>query len=151
MMYFPIELLDVKCHPTRSKDLDAALDLRSKETFTLEPGQSTKKLVGMGFRIRDMPMGMAAFILPRSGLGNSGLILCNSIGLIDPNYRGEIKGKFCWDPDMGLEKPITVERGDRIAQMVIMPYIPVDAIVTDNTFERESDRGYGGFGSSGKS
>lgn len=147
-MYVPIDLLNAECFPERSKAGDAALDLRTSVNFSLAPGESTG-LVGLGFRIRDLPLGVAAFIIPRSGLGTKGLVLANQVGLIDPSYRGEIKAKFIWDPDEEVTRNFEAKIGDRVAQMIFLPYLQVDTIATNSSFETESGRGNDGFGSSG--
>lgn len=121
---------------------DAAVDLRSTEGTTLQPFE--RKLVPCGIAVA-IPAGYAGFVLPRSGLAaKHGISLVNSPGLIDSNYRGEIKAVLV---NLDPHEPFVIERGDRIAQLAIMR-------VADTTFEPcvdlpETDRGAGGFGSSG--
>ena len=121
---------------------DAGADLVSAEAVTLLPGE--RALVGTGVRIA-LPDGYAAFVVPRSGLAaKHGITVVNAPGTVDAGYRGEIK--VCLlntDP----RETYSVEQGDRIAQMIVMPvtrarFIPVESL-------DESARGAGGFGSTG--
>jgi dUTP diphosphatase len=121
---------------------DAGVDLRAAEPISLKPGQ--RGLVRTGLAIA-IPKGYAGFVQPRSGMAiKKGLGLLNSPGLIDSGYRGELKIIVInLDPEAVLE----IERGDRIAQLVILP-------VPDVVFEEveelpPSERGDGGFGSTG--
>ncbi|MDQ4212704.1 dUTP diphosphatase [Microbacterium capsulatum] len=121
---------------------DAGADLVSAEALRLEPGQ--RALVGTGVRIA-LPDGFAAFVVPRSGLAaKHGITIVNSPGTVDAGYRGEIKVSLL-NTDSNAAYDVAV--GDRIAQLIVMPvtrarFIPVDAL-------DESDRGAGGFGSTG--
>ena len=131
------DLMPVKAHSD-----DAAYDLRSRCDIVLEPGVST--LVPTGVYI-ELPVGYEAQIRPRSGLAlKHDLMLTNSPGTVDAGYRGEIG--VIMDNAGRAAFPIT--RGDRIAQMVIckLPEIELQEV----TALSESDRGTGGFGSSGK-
>lgn len=121
-------------------DNDAEVDFGY---WYLYPGNCNK--IGTGIAIHLDNPGYAAIILPRSGLGHKGLILGNTIGLIDSDYQGEIILSV-WNrsPD-----PIRINQMDRIAQLVIMPVIqPVFNFV--DSFEK-TERGDGGFGSTGVS
>lgn len=131
--------------PTRATDGSAGLDLRAclKEALTLEPGQT--KLIPAGFAIHLADPGYAALILPRSGLGHKhGIVLGNLVGLIDSDYQGEIMIS-CWN--RGREA-FTIAVGERIAQLVITPVQQVDFKIVGDF--RQSSRGTGGFGHSGK-
>lgn len=120
---------------------DAGLDLRASAAATLAPGG--RALVGTGIAIA-VPPGHAALVLPRSGLAlEHGVTVLNAPGLIDAGYRGEVKVLLVNHGD----RPFTVARGDRIAQLVIhrverCALEPVDELPP-------SERGAGGFGSTG--
>jgi len=123
----------------------AGLDLRAclDEPLVLEPGQT--HLVPTGIAIHLDDAGLAAVLLPRSGLGHKhGIVLGNLVGLIDSDYQGQVMVSV-WNRG---HHPFTIEPGERIAQMVIVPVVQVALEVVDS-FE-ESARGAGGFGSSGR-
>ncbi len=121
---------------------DAGLDLRSSEDVTLEPFE--RRLISTGLAIA-IPEGYAGFVQPRSGMAlKHGLSMANTPGLIDSHYRGELKViAINLDP----REPISIKRGDRIAQLVIQQ-VPVVSLVEVEELD-ETDRGTGGFGSSG--
>ena len=120
-------------------DMRACLDA----PLVLEPGQTELIPTGMAIHIDDP--GLAAVLLPRSGLGHKhGVVLGNLTGLIDSDYQGQVFIS-CWNRG---DSPFTVEPGERIAQMVILPVVQVRFDVVES-FE-ESERGAGGFGSSGR-
>lgn len=131
--------------PHYATDGSAGLDLRAmvKEPLTLEPGQTELLPTGMAIHISDP--GYAGMILPRSGLGHKhGIVLGNLVGLIDSDYQGELMVS-CWNRG---NQPFTVEPGERIAQLVIVPVMQVQLEQVD-TFTN-SERGSGGFGHSGR-
>jgi dUTP pyrophosphatase len=120
-------------------DLRACLD----EAIELEPGDT--RLIGTGVAIHLEDPGLAAMILPRSGLGHKhGIVLGNLVGLIDSDYQGELKIS-CWN--RGRET-FRIEPGDRIAQLVVVPVVSVGFEVV-REFD-QSARGAGGFGHSGR-
>jgi dUTP pyrophosphatase len=122
-------------------DEDAGMDLHSVELVTLAPGDT--KLVATGLSI-ELPPCYEAQIRPRSGLAlKHGITLPNSPATIDPGYRGEIKVIL---HNLGRE-PFQVQPGERIAQMVIARY---EAIQWEEGDLADSERGQGGFGSSGR-
>ncbi|MBX2885914.1 MAG: dUTP diphosphatase [Granulosicoccus sp.] len=124
----------------------AGLDLRActDENLTLEPGQTTLIPTGLAIHIADP--GLAAIILPRSGLGHKhGIVLGNLVGLIDSDYQGQLFVS-CWNRG---NTPYEINVGERIAQLVIVPV--VQASFTEVQSFTESERGTGGFGSSGRS
>ncbi len=127
---------------------DAGMDLRARHACVLAPAGG-RAVVPVGFALA-LPVGYAAFVLPRSGLAaRHGVTVANAPGLIDSGYRGEVMVPLLnTDPT----EPFSVERGDRIAQLVIMrvPAVTWDE-VDDATALGESDRGSGGFGHSGRS
>jgi dUTP pyrophosphatase len=122
----------------------AGLDLRAclDEPLLLTPGAT--HLVPTGLAIHLADPGMAALILPRSGLGHKhGIVLGNLVGLIDSDYQGQLMVS-CWNRGSA---PFTIAPMERIAQLVIVPVLQVGFNVVEN-FEH-SDRGAGGFGSTG--
>lgn len=135
--------------PQYAQKGDAGFDLRSTESVTVMPGRT--ELVGTGLAF-EIPDGYFGLVAPRSGLGSRyGLTLANTPSVIDSGYRGEVKlalHKLApMDSDDALGVGYHVERGERVAQMLILP-------VAECEFEEveelsETDRGSGGFGSSG--
>ena len=121
---------------------DAGLDLYSTIDYVLKPFE--RKLVPTGIKI-EIPEGYAGFVQPRSGLAiNNGISLVNTPGLIDSGYRGEIKAILInFDPVVDFE----IKRGDKICQLVIMKIENADIIFKDKM--DDTDRGVGGFGSTG--
>ncbi len=141
----PIKRIDPDVEiPGYAYEGDAGLDLRSAEDVSLKPFE--RRLISTGLAIA-IPEGYAGFVQPRSGLAlKQGLSMANTPGLIDAHYRGELK--ICainFDPTHTIE----VKRGDRIAQLVIQK-VPVVKLVEVTELD-ETDRGAGGFGSSGVS
>jgi dUTP pyrophosphatase len=123
----------------------AGMDLRAclQAPLNLPPGKA--ELIPTGISIYVEEPGLAAMILPRSGLGHkNGIVLGNLVGLIDSDYQGPLMVS-CWN--RGSE-PFTVNPGDRIAQLVIVPVVQVDFEVVEDF--ASTTRGAGGFGSSGR-
>lgn len=139
----PIKRLDPTVElPSYAYSGDAGLDLRANEDVTLRPLE--RRLVSTGLAIA-IPEGYAGFVQPRSGLAlREGLSMANTPGLIDAHYRGELK--VC-AINLDSNNEIHIERGERIAQLVIQK-IPVVKLVEVDELD-ETDRGAGGFGSSG--
>jgi dUTP pyrophosphatase len=128
--------------PARMRGGDAGYDLRATERVSIP--QDGRRLVGTGVAIA-LPPGVAGLVTPRSGLAiEHGLTLLNAPGLIDPNYRGEIKVIL----HNTSERRYTVEVCDRVAQLLLVPYWAPDLEVTDEL--PDSERGGSGFGSSGR-
>ena len=143
-----VKILDARLRespPHYATPGSAGLDLRACLDVPLEivPGQTTLVRTGMAIHLADP--GLAAMILPRSGLGHKhGIVLGNLVGLIDSDYQGELLVS-CWNRG---QTPFTVAVGERIAQMVIVPVVRATfAIVPEFT---PSERGAGGFGHSGR-
>lgn len=114
--------------------IDAAIEIRPGETA----------LVPTGFAMHIEDAGLAAILLPRSGLGHKhGIVLGNLTGLIDSDYQGQVFVS-CWN--RGSE-PFTINPGDRIAQMMIIPVVQANFVVVDDF--NYSARGAGGFGHTG--
>ncbi len=123
----------------------AGLDLRACVDGPMEimPGQTVLIPTGMSIYIEDP--GLAAMLLPRSGLGHKhGIVLGNLVGLIDSDYQGPLMVS-CWNRG---SKSFTVEPGERIAQMVLVPVVQAEFEIVDEFVATE--RGEGGFGSSGR-
>ena len=145
--------LDVKILDARMRDQlphyatggSAGLDLRAclDQPLTLEPGQT--ELIPTGVAIHLADPGLAAVILPRSGLGHKhGIVLGNLVGLIDSDYQGQI---FVSTWNRG-NAAFVIKPMERLAQLVVVPIVQVELNVVDD-FE-SSPRGAGGFGSTGK-
>jgi dUTP pyrophosphatase len=123
----------------------AGLDLRAclDKPMVLEPGQA--ELIPTGLAIYIADPGLAAMVLPRSGLGHRhGIVLGNLVGLIDSDYQGELMVS-CWNRSLTT---FTVQPMERVAQMVIVPVVQASFRCVD-VFD-QSERGAGGFGSTGK-
>ncbi|MEN3372574.1 dUTP diphosphatase [Dechloromonas sp. ZS-1] len=143
-----IKILDARLHdspPQYATPGSAGLDLRAcvAESLTIEPGQTVLVPTGMAIHLADP--GLAAMILPRSGLGHKhGIVLGNLVGLIDSDYQGELMVSV-WNRG---QSSFTLNPLDRIAQLVIVPVLQVAFNVVED-FDA-SLRGEGGFGSTGK-
>jgi dUTP pyrophosphatase len=123
----------------------AGLDLRACLDEPLEIAPGEVKLIPTGLAIHINDPGYAATILPRSGLGHKhGVVLGNLVGLIDSDYQGPLM-LSCWNRS---ETTYTVQPAERIAQLVIMPVSRVSFDIVDEF--SSSDRGEGGFGSTGQ-
>ena len=131
--------------PTYATPGSAGLDLRAclDEPLTLAPGETQLLPTGIAIYINDPKL--CATILPRSGLGHKhGIVLGNLVGLIDSDYQGELMVS-CWNRSATA---FTIEPGERIAQLVFLPVVQAQfTVVTDFN---QSERGLGGFGSSGR-
>lgn len=142
MTYDVDVLIKAQKIPSYSHPGDAGADLHSTESLTIGPGE--RALVCTGVSIA-LPDGYAAFVVPRSGLAaKRGITVLNSPGTVDAGYRGEIKVTLL---NTDAHEPFQINPGDRIAQIIIMPvarahFVPVATLPG-------SDRGEGGFGSTG--
>ncbi len=131
--------------PHYATDGSAGMDMRACLDGPLEiaPGETTLIPTGLAIHVEDS--GLAAILLPRSGLGHKhGIVLGNLVGLIDSDYQGQVFVS-CWN--RGSER-FTINPGERIAQMVIVPVVRADFEIVDEFVE--SDRGAGGFGHTGR-
>ena len=145
MLEIPIVRLDRDLPlPGYARPGDAGVDLMARTTTVLAPGGG-RALVPTGVAV-SLPEGCAGFVLPRSGLAfKHGVTCLNTPGLIDSGYRGELKVVLVnTDPS----EPFTVERGERIAQLVVMAVEQVRLVEVDSL--DPSTRGDQGFGSSGR-
>lgn len=147
-MKVDVKILDPRVKdkmPTYATTGSAGLDLRAilDEPLTLNPGET--RLIKTGLAIHLANPGYAALILPRSGLGHKhGIVLGNLVGLIDSDYQGELMVST-WNRG---QEAFTIEPMERIAQLVVVPVVQMQMNIVDD-FET-SDRGAGGFGSTGK-
>lgn len=148
-----MKTIDVKILDPRMKELlpayatpgSAGLDLRAciEAPLTIEPGQTVLVPTGLAIHVADP--GYAAMILPRSGLGHkNGIVLGNLVGLIDSDYQGQLMVST-WNRGHAA---FTLQPLDRLAQLVIVPVLQVGFNVVDEF--ASSERGAGGFGSTGK-
>ena len=148
MKTIEVKILDARLReqlPRYATPGSAGLDLRAclEQALTLQPGQTELIPSGMAIHLNDP--GLAAVVLPRSGLGHRhGIVLGNLVGLIDSDYQGEIMVST-WNRG---NAPFTIEPMERLAQLVIVPVVQVGFEVVDEF--HESARGAGGFGSTGK-
>lgn len=126
-------VIPAKAHPS-----DAGFDL----TATSVEDNGDVVVYGTGLAM-EIPAGHVGLVFPRSSVSKKGLTLTNGVGVVDSGYRGEILAKFRKSGDGGR-----YEVGDRIAQLVIIPYPAIEFEETEEL--TSSDRGQGGFGSSGK-
>lgn len=130
--------------PTQASEGDAGFDLSSIEDVVLHPGD--RALVKTGLAV-EIPEGFGGLVLPRSGLAlRHGITLVNSPGLIDSGYRGEV-GVILHNTDAASS--FAVEAGDRIAQLMVVPFAQLSPAWADTL--SQSERESGGFGSSGTS
>jgi dUTP pyrophosphatase len=129
--------------PTRAHEGDAGLDLYALAGATLAPGERAS--VGTGIAV-EIPSGRAGLVLPRSGLAQRhGIALVNAPGLIDPGYRGELRVLLL---NTDRHEPCEILPGDRIAQLVLVATEAPSVVAVDEL--ELSERGAGGFGSSGR-
>lgn len=140
-----VKNLGAQCLPSYATEGSAGFDLRAclKEPLTIAPKERVRVPTGIAISIEEE--GYGGFIFARSGLAlNHGITLPNGVGVIDRDYRGEIMVALTNLSDT----PYTIQNGDRIAQMVIMPAIAAE--FTEVPFLGNTERGTGGFGSTGK-
>jgi dUTP pyrophosphatase len=148
MTQLDIKILDERIRehlPAYATGGSAGLDIRAciPDPITLRPGDSA--LIPSGIAIHLGDPGLAAVLIPRSGLGHKhGIVLGNLVGLIDSDYQGQVFVS-CWNRG---KEPFVVNPMERIAQMVIVPVVQVGLNIVES-FD-ESVRGAGGFGSTGK-
>ena len=127
--------------PAYSTAGDAAMDLTAISLSKVDKDEFGYIEYGTGLAF-EIPEGYVGLLFPRSSISNSGLILTNSVGVIDSGYRGEIKFRFKHIPDTAYYKP-----GDRVGQIIIMPYPQIELQEVEQL--SETDRAEGGFGSTG--
>jgi dUTP pyrophosphatase len=128
--------------PSYAKDGDCGLDLTAISISTVDKGNYGYVEYDTGISI-EVPEGYVGLVYPRSSISNSGLILTNSVGVIDQNYRGSIKCRFKAIPNTAIYSV-----GDRVAQLIIQPIAKIEFELVDEL--SETNRGDLGFGSTGK-
>lgn len=141
MLIIPISVTEKNLMPYKKHIEDAGWDLRSSEDITLYPGEEYKIDTGVKMAIPDGHVGL---VFPRSGLGSDGLILRNTVGVIDNLYRGTI---FCKVKNFS-DTPMIISRYERFAQIVILP-VPITKLKVVDSLD-STNRGEAGFGDSGK-
>ena len=146
-------ILDSRLHawglPAYQSPMAAAVDLHAclDAPLDLAPG-SPAQLIPSGFAMHIADPGLMAVIAPRSGLGHKrGLVLGNSIGVIDADYTGQVMVSV-WNRNPAGSPPLRIEPGERIAQMMFVPIVRAQFRVVES-FTASSERGAGGFGSTG--
>lgn len=129
--------------PVRARPGDAGLDLIANENAKVTPGE--RALIPTGIAVA-IPEGHAGLVLPRSGLASRhGLTLANAPGLIDSGYRGEVTIAVV---NLDPQEPVEIHRGDRIAQLLVVPFAEAEPVEVEDL--PASERGTGGFGSTGR-
>jgi dUTP pyrophosphatase len=127
--------------PTYAKDGDAGMDMIATSIINEDPLQIT---YGLGIAL-EIPKGFVGLVFPRSSIRKTDLQLSNSVGVIDSGYRGELQATFRKEKGVLSKK---YEVGDRIAQIMVIPYPPIEFEEVEEL--NNTERGEGGFGSTGK-
>lgn len=146
-MNLKIRLTEKDLMPTRANPTDAGLDLRAAESKLIRA--STPTLIDTGISVQ-IPRNHVGLVFSRSGLAKHGITLANSVGVIDSDYRGNIMVSVICNAEN--ERDVFINRGDRIAQLVVVPIVLPQVQVVDEDDEEwlNTARGTGGFGSTGK-
>lgn len=143
---------DPKLMPSRAHPTDAGLDLKASEEFLLPVDTRTFVTTGIGIKI---PVNYVGLLFPRSSLSKNGITMTNSVGVIDSDYRGEILVSLCYSPNSKALlncSHIQIAKYERIVQLLIVPIHLTPLAEFTGTWEEweDTNRGSGGFGSSGK-
>ncbi len=144
-MKVELKIINENCYPDYATPGSAGIDLKAASiirAIEIYPGDQELIRTGIAIHIKDP--GYAGMIIPRSGLGKRGVVLGNLVGLIDSDYQGEIK-VLLWNRGNDI---VQIDHMDRIAQLVIVPVVQAQFEIVQD-FEK-SQRGAGGFGSTGK-
>lgn len=146
-MNLKIRLTDKTLMPTRANPTDAGLDLRAAESKLIP--SATPTLIDTGVSVQ-IPPNHVGLVFSRSGLAKHGITLSNSVGVIDSDYRGNIMVSVICNAEN--ERDVFINKGDRIAQLVVVPIVLPEVQVVDEDDEEwlNTARGTGGFGSTGK-
>ena len=146
-MNLKIRLTDKTLMPTRANPTDAGLDLRAAESKLIP--SATPTLIDTGVSVQ-IPINHVGLVFSRSGLAKHGITLSNSVGVIDSDYRGNIMVSVICNAEN--ERDVFINKGDRIAQLVVVPIVLPEVQVVDEDDEEwlNTARGTGGFGHSGK-
>ena len=146
-MNLKIRLTEKDLMPTRANPTDAGLDLRAAESKLIR--SATPTLIDTGVSVQ-IPKNHVGLVFSRSGLAKHGITLANSVGVIDSDYRGNIMVSLICNVDN--DRDVFINKGDRIAQLVVVPILLPQVQVVDEDDEEwlNTARGTGGFGSTGK-
>lgn len=137
-----IKVLNNNCIPERKHDWDAGLDMKAAETVTIKPGENRQ--IGLGVCVQ-IPQGYVGLMCPRSSIGVKTMLRPSiSVGVIDAGYTGEVHQPYT---NIG-DEPITLQEGERIGQLVVVPLLDFDLEFVDEL--EQTERGDGAFGSTGK-
>lgn len=137
-----IKVLNNNCIPERKHDWDAGLDMKAAETVTIKPGENRQ--IGLGVCVQ-IPQGYVGLMCPRSSIGVKTMLRPSiSVGVIDAGYTGEVHQPYT---NIG-DAPITLQEGERIGQLVVVPIFDYDLEFVDEL--EPTERGDGAFGSTGK-
>lgn len=137
-----IKVLNNNCIPERKHDWDAGLDMKASETVTIKPGENRQ--IGLGVCVQ-IPQGYVGLMCPRSSIGVKTMLRPSiSVGVIDAGYTGEVHQPYT---NIG-DEPITLQEGERIGQLVVVPIFDYDLEFVDEL--EPTERGDGAFGSTGK-
>ena len=137
-----IKVLNQNCIPERKHDWDAGLDMKASETVTIQPGENRQ--IGLGVCVQ-IPQGYVGLMCPRSSIGVKTMLRPSiSVGVIDAGYTGEVHQPYT---NIG-DEPITLQEGERIGQLVVVPILDYELEFVDEL--EPTERGDGAFGSTGK-
>lgn len=137
-----IKVLNNNCIPERKHDWDAGLDMKAAETVTIKPGENRQ--IGLGVCVQ-IPQGYVGLMCPRSSIGVKTMLRQSiSVGVIDAGYTGEVHQPYT---NIG-DEPITLQEGERIGQLVVVPIFDYDLEFVDEL--EPTERGDDAFGSTGK-
>lgn len=137
-----IKVLDKNCIPVKAHSIDAGFDVKARTEFVIPPKETAMIPTGVCVEI---PVGMVGLLFPRSSISKTPLRMCNSVGVIDSGFTGEIKVPL---QNTHHNLMVHVNQYDKIAQLVIVPLVDVSIEIVDEL--EESERGDGGFGSTGR-
>jgi len=142
MSFLKIKLDTPQCEPYKKHHYDAGFDLKDKNGTTIRPYEEKHIHTGV---YAEIPEGYVGLVFPRSSMGKNGLVLLNTVGVIDSHYRGEI---IVMAKNINSNNKLLIDQYERFAQLVIVPvFLPTIEIVEKLS---STERGTGGFGSTGK-
>lgn len=136
-----IKVLDKNCVPVKAHSIDAGFDVKARTEFIIPPKETVMIPTGVCVEI---PVGMVGLLFPRSSISKTPLRMCNSVGVIDSGFTGEIQVPL---QNTHHNLMVHVNQYDKIAQLVIVPLADVSLEIVDELDDTE--RGTGGFGSTG--
>ncbi len=137
-----IKILDKNCIPKKAHSIDAGFDVKARTEFVIPPKETAMIPTGVCVEI---PVGMVGLLFPRSSISKTPLRMCNSVGVIDAGFTGEIKVPL---QNTHHNLMVSVNQYDKIAQLVIVPLADVSIEIVEEL--ENSERGDGGFGSTGR-